>query len=618
MKNESNNHHIESYLKFYLNEKPKDYAVMITGEWGSGKTYFIDHIAQQFEDNEEKKFKFLKVSLYGVSSIEEIEVQLFHQIYKWTDSKAFKLISKFATPVLNKYTGIDLGDTSLKDILKESLPDDCEAAFIFDDLERSNLTINQSFGFISKILDKGNSKVIIIANETKISSSGENADFESYKLIKEKLVGRTFELKSEPEIALEHFLSIIKDESSFETIAKHKESILATYKESTYQNLRTLKQSIIELPRLLSLMPFDSLKNDDFVKSLCKTLVIFQLENRKGSIPLEDIQGIEKYHYNFELNKRREGDDKENPLKTIENKYTEFDFSRLPLHSYFWKSFFQKGIVEEEEVKSLVKNSIFFHNKSSPAWTRLWYYMDLEEDIFKATLDEVKNSFEKGDYLKPGIIKHVAGIFLSLSKETIVHQDIINTKKWLIETINAIHSQYGIEEFDDQDKLFRNQSYASKYFYEYKSEDFIEVAKLVNELSIETKAKDYPQKAEEILDLIETNPRLFWQKLSPQFPEGSEFYQINILSYISVKKFLDKFYQTQNKDKEILSYFLKDRYNLDSLKRLPKEIKWLKELSEELAAKIDKVPDDQPIGKFNLERFQNKLKDTIDRLKGVE
>ena len=38
----NSNKHIEEFLDYYLNvEQSPDYAVLITGCWGSGKTYFI-------------------------------------------------------------------------------------------------------------------------------------------------------------------------------------------------------------------------------------------------------------------------------------------------------------------------------------------------------------------------------------------------------------------------------------------------------------------------------------------------------------------------------------------------------------------------------------------------
>ena len=35
------NRHIEKYLDHYLEITTPDYAVMLKGEWGCGKTYFI-------------------------------------------------------------------------------------------------------------------------------------------------------------------------------------------------------------------------------------------------------------------------------------------------------------------------------------------------------------------------------------------------------------------------------------------------------------------------------------------------------------------------------------------------------------------------------------------------
>ncbi|MBD1873816.1 hypothetical protein H6F75_10000 [Nodosilinea sp. FACHB-131] len=56
----SNNKHIEDYLNYYFApEFDANFAVMISGDWGTGKTWFIKQYYKDFEElrnGKEKKF----------------------------------------------------------------------------------------------------------------------------------------------------------------------------------------------------------------------------------------------------------------------------------------------------------------------------------------------------------------------------------------------------------------------------------------------------------------------------------------------------------------------------------------------------------------------------------
>ena len=58
------NNHITSFLsEYYIHtEKPLDYAVLLNGSWGAGKTWFIKDFLKKNNDDD----KFLYVSLYGI------------------------------------------------------------------------------------------------------------------------------------------------------------------------------------------------------------------------------------------------------------------------------------------------------------------------------------------------------------------------------------------------------------------------------------------------------------------------------------------------------------------------------------------------------------------------
>ena len=64
----------------YVRKPYTDYAIMLNGKWGSGKTYFWNNnLRDKIEkiSNGEKKYKTIYISLYGVNSLEEISKKLF-------------------------------------------------------------------------------------------------------------------------------------------------------------------------------------------------------------------------------------------------------------------------------------------------------------------------------------------------------------------------------------------------------------------------------------------------------------------------------------------------------------------------------------------------------------
>ena len=56
-------------LKYYCNELQPVGALMLTGEWGCGKTYLLNNI---LKDAIEDTHIILRVSLFGLESIEEV------------------------------------------------------------------------------------------------------------------------------------------------------------------------------------------------------------------------------------------------------------------------------------------------------------------------------------------------------------------------------------------------------------------------------------------------------------------------------------------------------------------------------------------------------------------
>ena len=75
---------VESILD-YVRKPYTDHAIMINGEWGSGKTYFWNNkVKNKIESTEidGKRYKTIYMSLYGISNLDDISKKILHTSYQ--------------------------------------------------------------------------------------------------------------------------------------------------------------------------------------------------------------------------------------------------------------------------------------------------------------------------------------------------------------------------------------------------------------------------------------------------------------------------------------------------------------------------------------------------------
>ena len=92
----SMNKHIIENLNHYITLPKPEYAVLLSGKWGSGKTYFIDKFVDDFLDKykigkEENKTKFLKITLFGLNRVSQIDEVIFQKLHPVLGHKYAKM-----------------------------------------------------------------------------------------------------------------------------------------------------------------------------------------------------------------------------------------------------------------------------------------------------------------------------------------------------------------------------------------------------------------------------------------------------------------------------------------------------------------------------------------------
>ena len=190
-------------LKNYCDINNPVGALMLSGEWGCGKTYLIK---TKFIPLVEDTYVFVSVSLFGIDSLDKLRVEVKK---KWLEkaSEIDKLNGANVSKLTDSYKKI-FG--TIKDVLPEnwqkrgelvsSIMDlvnfapisnrmfDKKVILVFDDLERTNIPCADLLGCINDYCENQNFNTIIIANEEKIKGKSDNEL--SYREIKEKIVQR--------------------------------------------------------------------------------------------------------------------------------------------------------------------------------------------------------------------------------------------------------------------------------------------------------------------------------------------------------------------------------------------------------------------------------------------
>ena len=333
---------IINVVKDYLTRETNN-ALLITGQWGVGKTYFFDNkLSEEIKEisikkNESVKYKPIRISLSGVTSIDDIERRIVAELYPSLNkgTKIGKGIFKFllSVPKIKEYIP-EIPNSDVIDSETDNL------IICFDDLERRSKTfpIDSLIGYINNLTENNNLKTIIIANIDKIKNK------KSFNKIKEKLIGREIEYKINIE---EVFDTLIQNEfQSFsvytEFLQKEKNFICSFFQD--YKNIRTLKFILTRYHDIYSQIEIIA-PNIQYVQSnkeaLLKDTLLFTIaiaiEYKKGKVTRNSKEEVDNKFRITQKDIRRLLDDKSSSEQ--KNDEEETILEKIKSNYYFQNNF---------------------------------------------------------------------------------------------------------------------------------------------------------------------------------------------------------------------------------------------------------------------------------------
>ena len=618
---------IESILD-YVRSDYTDYAIMINGEWGSGKTYFWNNQIKKKIDSLKlngKKFTTIYMSLYGISNLEEISKKIFMETSQLMDKNIRKYMNGSGQTSIPEYakTGIDManffgnGANSGKIDYEEFFSTD-DKVLCFDDLERANVDVIDILGYINNFVEHDHIKTIIICNEKELSTKIKNNNLEmktfiatylldkqgelnksdkpmvekiqekiehvfdkaiDYERIKEKLVGETFEYAPQFDYIINGILMRFEsDRGLIRFLRENTNLIISTFKKSGTRNLRILKHALNDFKKIYEeVNKFYQNTNNRVMQTMLIFTIAVSFEIKAGKITKEKFKNIKnnEEYKSILVSSRVLMDNRQFYIKEFDSNYyynfkAEYRFFKFIEYYVRTRIFDMKLFKEEMEIVNASSK-----DKKIPAFKKILVeeYWKVQDDAFIKIVEETLDEVKKGDIELIDIVK-LFEYFIYFSKSGLIINDLTTLKTVFLNGMNlaSLHSKYCPNVSEELGKVvIRDDS------TEYSDEDMAEIMDRFKQLNEQLLEKEYKEKADEIFKCIPMKMEQFYERFDKEctnipilkyYDPFQVFQRVSCASNEDIVAIKEKIVKRAKENPEVLK---EEKRNLAKLKKLMDE-----------------------------------------------
>lgn len=381
-------------------------VIMLSGKWGSGKTHFwqekiaTNELKEELK-KEEKSYSY--ISLYGKSSIEEIENDIFSQVYfdsvggenlvtktASTFTKLTKRYGKFSS-LLDFSKIAEASEEQKGEFIENSATKRLENGGIicFDDFERKSkeIDLNDLFGFITQLSLNFDCKIVIILNDDVF----EGKEKDIFSNVKEKTVSKYLYYKPSIE---ELFNLIFASKEKYKDLEEYRKLILKTIEETEELNARIYIQVLDNLLEWIEKTNEDE-HSDDILRCLILVNINFILYhcifflNEKEEYRIKNWNDkLENYSNNF------------NSIRTHVINLNSIEKIPFKIYKDFMKYFNDfEGIIIKSDKNVRYKN--FMEENYNLYKTKfLANYFDIAKGVDNIVFEKINNFIETGILIK--------------------------------------------------------------------------------------------------------------------------------------------------------------------------------------------------------------------------
>ena len=637
---------VESILD-YIRSDYTDYAIMINGEWGSGKTYFWNNKIRKQIDSlrlNGKQYTTIYMSLYGISNLEEISKKIFIETTQLMDKNLKKYMNATGQLSIPEYakTGLDMANLfgvtqngDKIDYAKFFSTDD--KVLCFDDLERANVDVIDILGYINNFVEHDHIKTIIICNEKELSTKLKNSNLEmktfiatylldkednllktdkpmvekirdkieyvfdkanEYERIKEKLIGETFEYQPEFNYIFNGIL--MRYENNPDLIKFLKENtnyIITTFNRSGTRNLRILKHALNDFSKIFEMVN-KNYPNTNY--RVLQTMLIFTIaisfEIKAGKITKDkfvNIKDNEEYK-SILVSSRILMDNRQFYIREFDNNY----YYNFKVEYRFFKFIEMYVRTRIFDMKTFKKNMEVIINtidtEKLPGYKRLITeeYWKISDDQFPGVVEDVLASVKKGEIELIDMVK----LFIYFSyfvEKKLIEYDIKTIKNIFFEGMNiaSLKGTYYPNAKEELDEILE----------EKQNSNILEIVNHFHSINEMLRDKMYKEQAEDLFKCIPMKMDNFYEKFDREamnkpvfkyYDMHQMFQRISCASNEDIVQIKEKLTERAKKNKEVVKLEIP---NLISLKQIINEYIKGKAINikivmlEEFAKQLDEI-----------------------------
>ena len=464
-------------------------------------------------------------------------------------------------------------------------------------------------GYINEFVEHEDRKVIIVANENEIRGD------DDYARIREKVIGKTFEIQSALEQALGAFTESVGDKRARDFLASKSEDISKIYHQSELHNLRVLQQTMWDFERFFLVLAEYHRENDGAMTALLRLLFTLSFELKASRLTVDDLNNRQSSILGSLVRPRREGE-AASRLATAQQRYPEADLDGTTLSDETLTDLLVKGIVDEEKIRAELDVSSFFVTVADePAWRTVWHAYDRTEDEFNAALAEMERAFAAREFVIIGEILHVLGLRLWLSGIGVLKKTRAEVVEEGKRYIGDLYSDERLEPASphDRDSNLIFGGYAGLGIHENETSEYRELFDYLHERRQAAELDRHPTIAKELLKDMAEDPDRFFRRVNLINDELNDFYDIPILAAIDPNCFVELLLKHHPARQRTVFNALKARYKHGNLNReLVAERPWASEVRNRLLVASEGM---SPIMRY---RIGQSLKYALDAVLGVE
>lgn len=610
-----------------------NYAVIISGDYGIGKTYYFKNklfpiVRKTLVPNtvNEEKYRPILISLFGIRSVEEIQKQIFLELFPLLKNKGVKIAADIGKSLIKVFSGLDIeqyvndADTSSADIINYN-----KLLLCFDDIDRKSddLQIKELFGFINNLVENSNTKVIIIANEDELRKEGEKKDKDTYSVLREKVIGVSIKFKANVPLIYEQIITAKYKESLptyFSFLNNNSQEIISRIEQNN-NNLRNLI-FFLEHYKIIFISLEEYLETDDNLRSLKKEIfelilnftLPISIEYKMGGLTpefFEDIKDLyvgglfnltaflgdgfshktqseeEKIETYQEIYKKKYLDENDQGKKV----FFESIFNYITGNS----SFSIDRLVKELKSIYIIENNKIPEREQVLGKLSYWQCVDLTISEYRKLTNDMLKYVDSSDYKldQYPTIFHYATRFNNL-----LNYNLENLKKRFKKGIRKGNFQY-------MTSLHFHLSISStSEFYE----DLKEIGEYCLQINNKTKNQSEKEELRSLFELYKTNFKEFLEKVSEP---NSQLKYTPIFSKFDFNKFWSILKKLKNTELIEFGFDLKSRYTKYVYPDLNPEKEFLEKLKEKLELELTK-PRTKKIDKIAFEFLVTKINESIE------